>query len=258
MDKNKLNELEQYRKRIVCNYVWYTIIRILIIVLCLVCVGFLTYWLSGICKQLQISLLSRILMIVFIAHALLLAGFVIYRLPIHNKRVQTALARLEALIHRGEIENIRKDAISSLINSINGKADARVADAAALVKNAANPYSKAVESASEAEKAVENAKAALQIAEAQATGEADSADTVENAKAALKEANTKAAEAAQKVVSLKSELDKVKGNAQKVNNDVAVIKAALEEVQPVIDKINSERVINLDRELQLIVRILES
>jgi len=102
-DQKQLTEVEQYRNEISCKLKRYIASRLTIVVLCLVCAGFLTYLVGGFGKQLQINMYGKILMVGFIALAIILAGFIIYRMPLHYKRVQTALIRLDALITRAQL-----------------------------------------------------------------------------------------------------------------------------------------------------------
>lgn len=104
-EKGSLEALKDYRKSISDGLNCYICLRVAVIFLCLLCAGGLTYLVSDFGNHLEINLYAKMLMIGFIGLGLLLAGFVIYRMPLHYKRVQTALIRLDALILRTKMEN---------------------------------------------------------------------------------------------------------------------------------------------------------
>ena len=110
MDENNSNRIAKYRKDIKCSRNWYLTERFIIIALCLACVGYLTYLVGGNSKCLEVDLLTKTLLIIFIILALILAGFVIFRMPIYMRRVQTAIARLDALDLRVQLETEKKNA----------------------------------------------------------------------------------------------------------------------------------------------------
>ena len=65
MDNNVLDQIEQYRNDVSCDYNWYIIGRLIIIAFCLGCAGYLTCYLSEHCRQCEISWESKVMMILF-------------------------------------------------------------------------------------------------------------------------------------------------------------------------------------------------
>lgn len=112
--KKELTDVEVYRQKISCKLTCYIIIRVAIVVLCLVCAGFLTYYVGGFSKQVQINTFGEILMVGFIALAIILAGFIIYRMPLNCRRFQTVLVRLDALILRDKMAKQGGDPVTNL------------------------------------------------------------------------------------------------------------------------------------------------
>lgn len=105
MDNSVLKVITAYRNKICCQRTAFSFWRMLFVFLCLAGAVALTYVISGNISGVVVNTLSKVIVSVFIALCLILAGYLFYGYLMQNSRYKAALSRLDILITKADLAN---------------------------------------------------------------------------------------------------------------------------------------------------------